>query len=124
MDSSSFRSAARQAVEIRVVLTHDGDETRTPIWIVTDGESVFVRSYRAEEGHWYQQVRRERRAVIELDGDDVEVRAEPVSDPVVLAAVSDAYLDKYAGQPETPDMVSPAVVATTLELVPAVADSA
>jgi hypothetical protein len=116
MDTSGFIKAAREALEVRVVVRDDGAEARIPIWIVTVGDAVFVRSYRAEQGKWYQHVVARPRFPLELAGEDVVVEGRAASREL-LADVSQAYLAKYAGQPETPDMVSPRVVATTLQLV-------
>jgi len=116
MEPSTFRDAASAATEVRVVVRSGGDEVRTPIWIVTVGPSVYVRSYRAAQGNWYKHVVASGSLPLELEGELVPVRCEPVEDPAVLKDVSEAYLAKYPNEPETPDMVSPEVAATTLRL--------
>ncbi len=116
MDTNGFIKAAREALEVRVVVRDDGTEARIPIWVVTVGDAVFVRSYRGGQGKWYQHVLGRRRFPLELAGEDVVVEGRAASRDL-LDEVSKAYLAKYASQPETPDMVSPPVVATTLELV-------
>ncbi len=55
---------------------------------------------------------------LEIEGTDVVVRAEPVTTATTHDDVSAAYEAKYPGEPETPEMVSSPVVATTLQLVP------
>jgi hypothetical protein len=101
-----------------VVVQGAGDEVRTPIWIVTVGPSVFVRSYRGNKGRWYQHVLARRIFPLEIEGTDVVVSAEPVTTATTNDDVSAAYKAKYPDEPETPDMVSSPVVATTLQLVP------
>lgn len=118
MEPGRFHDAAAEAREVRVVVRSGDTEIRTPIWIVTVGPSVYVRSYRAAEGRWYQHVLASQSFPLELEGELVPVRLESVTDESVLEQVSDAYLSKYASEPETPDMVSPGVVATTLRLEP------
>lgn len=119
MEAAAFADIARGAEEVRVVVQSARGETRTPIWIVTVGDGTFVRSYRAAQGRWYQHVRATRRFPLEVAGRDIVVDAIPVADDELLRQVSTAYLAKYAGQPETPDMVTAPVAATTLRLVPA-----
>lgn len=119
MEPADFADIARGAQEVRVVVRSARGETRTPIWIVTVGDATFVRSYRAARGRWYQHVRATGRFPLEVAGADIVVDATPVADDELLGQVSDAYLAKYAGQVETPDMVTAPVAATTLHLVPA-----
>ena len=118
MESSAFVNAAANAREVRIVVRTEQPEVRTPIWIVTVGPDAFVRSYRAEQGQWYQNVHTSEAFPLELDGELVSVRPEPVHDAHVLEEVSKAYLAKYEGEPELADMVSAACIATTLRLVP------
>ena len=117
MDTASFVVAAHSAREVRVVVQGADGEVRTPIWIVTVGPSVFIRSYRADKGKWYQHVLAKKTFPLEIEGEDVTVRAEPVTAPTVLEEVSAAYLAKYPNDSETPAMVQAPVVTTTLQLV-------
>ncbi len=118
MEPSRFRDAAADAIEVGVVVRSEDTQARTPIWIVALGDSAYVRSYRATGGRWYQHVLSSGTFPLEIDGEEVLVRLEAVEDAETLEAVSAAYLTKYANEAETPDMVSPAVVATTLRLDP------
>jgi len=118
MDNSTFLDAAAKVREVRVVVRTRQGEVRTPIWIVVVGREVFVRSYRADGGQWYQHVTSSESFPLELRGELVSVRTEPEHDAQRLEEISEAYLAKYAGEPEVADMVSSPVVATTLRLVP------
>ena len=122
MEMTTFLEKAKMTREVRVVVQGSEDEVRTPIWIVTVGPSVFIRSYRASDGNWYQHVLAERTFPLEIEGQDVSVRAEPVTTATTQNDVSAAYEAKYPGEPETAEMISPPVVATTLQLVPAEGD--
>jgi hypothetical protein len=116
VDGSAFVAAARTDREVHVVVRAGGRELRPTIWIVTVGEQVFVRSYQAGEGHWYQRAVTSRELSLELGGELVTVLSDPVDDAHVLEEVSKPYLAKYDG-PWLSEMVSPRVVATTLRLV-------
>jgi hypothetical protein len=118
MDVTRFREAAKSEREVRVVVASDGEERRTPIWIVTSGDSVFVRSYRATAGEWYQHVTAQPSFPLEISGEVVNVKHERVEDGDTLAAVDRAYMSKYPTDAETPDMLTPAVAQTTLRLEP------
>lgn len=119
MDSSKLHDISADVAEVRVVIGSEGSHVRTPIWIVTADGTTYVRSYKATAGKWYQHVRASPSFVLEIAGEDVPVTAEPVTDAAVLDAVDRAYLSKYAGAEETPDMVTPDVRRTTLRVRPA-----
>jgi len=76
--------------------------------IVTVGPDVFVRSYRAEHGRWYQNVAHSKTFPLELGGELVSVRPDPVHDADVLEEVSKG-LSRHSttGSPSSTDMVSP-----------------
>ncbi len=73
MDCSAFLNTATSAREVRVVVQSEQPEVRTPIWIVTVGPDVFVRSYRAEHGRWYQNVHTSKTFPLELGGESASV---------------------------------------------------
>lgn len=112
MDNSAFAAAAHREKEVRV----EAPSGRVPIWIVTVGDAVYVRSYRAGAGRWYRHVSQLPQFVLEIGGEDVAVRPEPVSDPDEVAAVNESYSTKYAGEAETAEMVTPEVAETTIRL--------
>lgn len=115
MDASAFAAAANREREIRV--EDPVDLKKVPIWIVTVDDAVYIRSYRARAGRWYQHVSGARQFEIEIGGEIVPVRPEAVSDPDELAAVDESYSTKYAGEAETAEMVTPDVAATTTRLM-------
>ena len=119
MDTLRLHDASADVEEVRVVVDSEGSHVRTPIWIVTAGDTVYVRSYKATAGKWYRHVRALPSFVLEIAGQDVPVTAEPVTDSAVLDAVDRAYLSKYPDAAETPAMVTPDVRETTLRVRPA-----
>jgi hypothetical protein len=98
----------------------DGTTRSTIIWVVVDGDDVFVRSWKGERGYWYQAAREASDDIALLvRGERVPVRAELADDDDSIRRCSDALERKYAGDPSTPGMVRPAVLGTTLRLLPA-----
>ena len=89
------------------------------IWAVVVGDAAFVRSVRGPAGKWYKALAADGRATLEINGRLVPVRAIAVSDAPTLAAVSAAYLQKYASSPYAQSMVKPETLPTTLRLEPA-----
>jgi hypothetical protein len=94
-----------------------GDNTRAVIiWVVVTNDAVFVRSVRGPRGKWYLAARDSGRAILEVGGRQLPVRASPVADPAMVEAVSQAFLAKYATSPYAQSIVTPATLPTTLRL--------
>jgi hypothetical protein len=89
-----------------------------PIWVVRAGDELYVRSWRGDDGSWYQAARASGEGHISAGGIDRDV-AYDAADHEVDDAVDAAYRDKYgrySGYVEP--MVAPPARATTLRLVP------
>ena len=108
------------ATEIDVE-TRAGDDApvhRVTIWVVVDGDDVFVRSYRGESARWYREISGHPDAVVDLEGDSQPVRAVPASDPESVRRASDGYRSKYADSSVVDSMLTGEVTPTTLRLEP------
>ena len=122
---ATFDAATRQridaAYEVRVeTLRPDGSIRRTIIWIMVDGEDVFVRSVRGDRGHWFQAAADDDRPLALIVGKErIPVRAVLAADPDSVARTSAALERKYANDPALPSMLRPNTLATTLRLEPA-----
>jgi hypothetical protein len=109
--------------EVRIETSRDEDAPahRTTIWVVTMDGSVFVRSVRGGKGRWYREVSANPAAALHVGDDRIPVRAVPVTDDATIAAVSEAYREKYGrtSPGSTRAMVQPDTLPTTLRLEPA-----
>lgn len=91
------------------------------IWAVVVEGRVFVRSWSLKPRSWYRTFLEEPRGVINVDGQELPVRAVRTRSDRLKDAVDRAYLEKY----KTPgsikyarDLGSAKSRATTTELVP------
>ena len=89
-----------------------------PIWVVVDGEDVFVRSVQGTRGRWYRDLAAGAGATLEVAGRLLAVRSVPVSDPGAIERASREYLRKYRPSPYAQTMVKPELLSTTLRLEP------
>lgn len=101
----------------------------TPVWVVTVGEGVHVRTWYLREDGWFGHARRSGRARLRLppgrpgvgapeaEVREVEVRFVGAQDEALRERVDDAYRSKY-GVAGTAAMVTAAAAATTLRLDP------
>ena len=121
-DSDTLRliDGARE-VRIETSRNEDAPTHRTTIWVVTVDGSVFVRSVRGGKGRWYREVSANPAAALHVGDDRIPVRAIPVTDDATIAAVSEAYREKYGrtSRSSTRSMVQPDTLPTTLRLEPA-----
>jgi hypothetical protein len=110
---------AEGEVEIATALQDGGLRRPVIVWIVRDGDDLFVRSYRGPSALWY------RGALLKPEGNLIvgtrehAVRFEPAT-PDRNDQIDAAYRDKYGryGASYIAAMTSPEVRATTLRIVP------
>jgi hypothetical protein len=93
---------------------------RIPIWIVVDGDNVYVRSVKGPDGKWYQALAAGRPFM--LHGPDAEwsIAGEHVVDQNEIARVSDAFTRKYQKRwaASTAAMLQPETLPTTMRIAP------
>jgi hypothetical protein len=71
----------------------------TTIWVVTDGDQVFVRSWRGTDGAWWKTARTTGTGHISVGRIDTDVSFTPVTDPAANDRVDGAYRAKYGRYP-------------------------
>lgn len=114
----------RKADELQIASRRaDGTLGRwTPIWVVSVGEHVFVRTWHRRESGWFGQALVSHRACIRVPDLETEVAVEDagVGTAELRADIDAAYRTKYGRYGQTPveAMVSAAAAAATLRLSP------
>ncbi|MEU5645245.1 DUF2255 family protein [Streptomyces milbemycinicus] len=89
-----------------------------PIWVVRDGDDLYVRSFRGTDGGWWRTARTTHGGHVRSGGVDKDVTFAEVADPETNDRVDAAYRSKYSrfGGAYVDPMV--AARATTLRLLP------
>ncbi|MEE3332135.1 MAG: DUF2255 family protein [Myxococcota bacterium] len=74
--------------------THDenGDARRTKIWIVSQGDKVYVRT---TDSIWHANLVREQRATLYADAGSEAASALLVSDAALQTSVNELFAEKY-----------------------------
>jgi hypothetical protein len=106
-------------IQIETAGRPDAEVHRTIIWIVVDGDEVFVRSWRGPSARWYREAVANPNVAIYVDGERIEARAIPARDPSSIRRASAELEHKYAGDSATQSMVREEILDTTLRLAPA-----
>ncbi|HKC90133.1 MAG TPA: DUF2255 family protein [Candidatus Limnocylindria bacterium] len=89
-----------------------------PIWIVVDGDDVFIRTYRGPTSRWYRELVARPGAIV-VNGRRIAVRAVPAADSASVKRTSDGYRKKYRKGSSLDSMLVSSVLPTTLRLEPA-----
>ncbi|MET8168505.1 DUF2255 family protein [Streptomyces sp. NPDC005329] len=100
-------------------LRGDGTPRRpVPIWVVREGDHLYVRSFRGSDGSWWRAARASHAGHIRAGGVDKDVTFIEEADAGVNARIDGAYRTKYGRYGGS--YVNPMVASrdTTLKLVP------
>jgi hypothetical protein len=88
------------------------------IWVVVDGDDVFVRSWLGARGRWYKDLAAGGLATLEFAGRQLAVQAIPASDDASVERTSREILRKYRHSSHAREMVRSDIRPTTLRLEP------
>ena len=97
----------------------DAPVHRTIIWVVVDGDEVFVRSVRGRNARWYREAAANAAVAIHVDGRRLPATAIPATDPDSIERTSAALRVKYERIPGLRSMLKPDVLDATFRLEPA-----
>ena len=96
----------------------EGPVHRTIIWVVVDGDDVFVRSVNGATARWYREAVADPAVAIHAAGRRLPARAATAIDPGSVQRTSDALIRKYSADPALRLMLIPEIFDTTLRLTP------
>ena len=105
--------------EVRIE-THrpDGPVHSAIIWVVVDGQDVFVRSWLGERARWYREAAANPAVTIVAGDRRLAAVAARATDPDSVRRCSDGFLTKYRKSKSAQSMVAADILDTTLRLDP------
>lgn len=111
-----------QADELEIItLRPDGTWRKpVPVWVIREGDDLYVRSGYGDRAAWYRAARARRDGRIAVGGIEKDVRFEDAAEPALNDAIDAAYPSKYLhhGAQWVDPVVAPNARATTIKLVP------
>jgi hypothetical protein len=110
-----------KAEELHIAPQRNDGSLRPPttIWVVRDGDDLFVRSWRGSSGAWFCAARSSHTGRISAGGVTKDVTFAEEADPAVNDCVDAAYRSKYGRHSGYVDpMVADSARVTTLKLLP------
>lgn len=94
-----------------------GKKHSVPIWVVVDGDEVFIRTYRGPKSRWYLELLAAPGALV-ANGKRIPIKAVRASDAESVRRTSDGLKKKYRKSGSLNSMLLPEVLTTTLRLEP------
>ncbi len=119
--SQALRSLA-SAEEVHLATRRSDGTLRSPrvIWVVTDGQRVFIRSTNGPGAAWYRAATATRAGQLTARGVAYDVTFTHVDDDADLAAADAGYRAKYRRHaPLVDHLEEPSPRSATLEVHPA-----
>ena len=96
----------------------DGPVHDAIIWVVVDGEDVFVRSWKGAGARWYREARANPAITVVAGERRIDATAAPATDADAVQRCSDGFLSKYRKSKSALMMVADDILDTTLRLDP------
>ena len=110
-----------KAEELQIAsLRHDGTLRKSvTIWVVRVGDDLYVRSVNGRTASWFRSVETRHEGHIRAGGVDKDVTFVEETDSDINDQVDAGYITKYRRYASiAKSMVTPAVRAATIKLVP------
>jgi hypothetical protein len=105
--------------EVRIETSRPGGPVHSAIiWIVVDGQDVFIRSFRGERGRWYREARANPEVAILAGNQRVPATVVSAADVDSVRRCSEGFQAKYPKSASTPMMLVGDILDTTLRLEP------
>jgi hypothetical protein len=106
--------------EVRIETAQPGGPPhRTIIWVMVDGDDVFVRSVNGPGARWYREAVADPSVTIHAGDRALPARAVAAPDADSVRRVNEALQRKYTGSTGLREMLEPDIFDTTLRLEPA-----
>jgi len=103
---------------VEIETRSSGRVFRTVIWVVVDGEDVFVRSVRGRAGRWFQRALADPEVNLRVGDARFRFTALPAADADSVERTSGALRRKYRKGGSLESMLRDEVLDTTLLLQP------
>jgi hypothetical protein len=121
--SSDELTKIGNAEELKIASMRRDGSLRKPvtIWVVRQGDGLFVRSVKGPTGPWFRGTRSRRRGHIRAGGVDKDVNFVFIeADEEINDHIDTAYQAKYSRYPESivNAVLTPAARSSTIQLVP------
>jgi deazaflavin-dependent oxidoreductase (nitroreductase family) len=109
------RLSRYRQIKISVVGRKSGQIISIPVWVVLDGEKLYLLPVQGSDTQWYKNVRKNPSIRIDARGVEAEFRATPIAEAKAVKSVVEKFRDKY-GAKDVKKYYSKFDVAVVIEL--------
>lgn len=85
-------------IEITVIGRKSGKEISVPVWFVLEGDKLYLLPVQGSETQWFKNVLKNSRMRISARGEEVELRAKPLTDSKSVESVVKEFRAKYGAE--------------------------
>jgi hypothetical protein len=110
--------AGTREIRIETRSRPDGPVHSAIIWVVVDGEDVFIRSWLGARARWYREAVANPAVTIVTGDRRLPAVAANATDPDSIRRCSNGFLTKYRKSKSAQSMVAEDILDTTLRLEP------
>ena len=82
-------------IEISVIGRRSGQTISIPVWVVLEGEKLYLLPVQGSDTQWYKNVLKNPAIRIDARGAEAELRAEPITDSAAVKSVIEKFREKY-----------------------------
>ncbi|MDP9303392.1 MAG: DUF2255 family protein [Actinomycetota bacterium] len=99
MSLALFKKALEGTDEVEITVTgrSSGRKITNPVWLVQQGDELYLLPVRGSDTDWYRNVLKTPTAWLSADGSEFPATAKPITDPAKVRDVVDKFRAKYGG---------------------------
>lgn len=89
------RLSRYRQIKITVIGRKSGQKISIPVWLVLEGEKLYLLPVRGSDTQWYRNLLKDPQIRIDARGVEAGFRAAPVIDANGVKSVVEKFRDKY-----------------------------
>jgi deazaflavin-dependent oxidoreductase (nitroreductase family) len=100
MAAEQFKTVveASQEIELTVTGRTSGREISNPVWVVRDGEKLYLVPVSGSDSDWYKNVLKTPTVRLSAEGVQLNATVTPISDTTKLETALDLFRAKYGAR--------------------------
>jgi len=92
------RLARYRQIKISVIGRKSGRTISIPVWLVLEGDKLYLLPVKGSETQWYKNVLKNSSIRIDARGVEAEFRAVPVTEAKLVKSVVEKFREKYGAK--------------------------
>jgi deazaflavin-dependent oxidoreductase (nitroreductase family) len=85
-------------IKLSVIGRKSGQTISIPVWLVLEGEKLYLLPVQGSETQWYKNVLKNPQIRIDARGAEAEFRATPITEVKAVNSVVEKFREKYGAR--------------------------